>query len=641
MFTTLVALCSVLATACTGTPEQVDVGPGPEQQIEAFASSWEQARIDLAGQLTDAPDDATEVLGDVLVNLRPDEVTITPVEVRRTGPDTAESTVTVNWDLDAGPWEYTTTWNWLRSSAETDEGPTWTLAWSPAAIHPRLGARQTLAVRTTPATPGLLTDRNNAQIVAPTRIYSVVLLPDQVPDLAATAARLAALLTPIDPAATAETIVAEVTALRAEAAAAASTDSSAEDSSVAGTGPTATDAPDNAAPAALSYTVTNLREDEYLKVRNELDQIGGLSFPSEMRTLPLARNFARTLLGEVTAVIGERLSGKPGWRVATVDTTGADLETLTEQVQVPGEPVTLTIDATVQLAAEQALGEIAQPAVLVAIQPSTGEILAVAQNTRADELGAIALTGLYPPGSTFKIVTATAALSRGIITPESDIACPATVFIEGREINNGGFFDLGVVPVRLAVAKSCNTTFAQLATQMPPDALTEAARYYGIGLDFVIEGITTLTGQVPPAVSVVQRAENGFGQGEVLLTPFSAAMMAATAAAGSMPTPLLIRGTTTTVDQPAPVRDPAVQRDVASLMRSVVTEGTAEPLADLGEVHAKTGTAQYVAEDGADRAHAWTAGYRGDLAFAAFAVDGDNGGLAVGIIENFLEALPR
>lgn len=628
VLTAFLLVCAITAAGCTGTPPP-DPGPGPDSQVAAFAAEMGNGRIDLAADLTDAPDQADQLLSEVFLNLRPSELSVTPGPVTRTSPDSAESVATFSWAMPDGRWEYDAVWNWVRVEGQD---PEWVLTWSPTVVHPQLAARQTLVARTTPSEPGLLTDRNGNQVVAPVRIFSVVLLPDQVSDLGATAARLQALLTPFDPSATAERILAEVADAQGEAESTATPG----DTTTAGT----TGEPSTAEAAGSSYTVTNLREEEYFAVQAQLAEITGLTFPSEVRTLPVTPDFARTMLGEVVSATEQLRAGKPAWRVVTVDTTGSELETLFEQPAVAGRSVTLTIDTSVQTAAERALAEVPKPAVVVAIQPSTGEILAVAQNLQADELGSIALTGQYPPGSTFKIVTATAALNRGVITGESDVPCPGTVFIEGREVNNGGFFDLGVVPVRQAIAQSCNTTFAVLASQMPADALTEAAKSYGIGLDFVIEGITTLTGQVPPASSPVQRAENGFGQGQVLLTPFSAAMMAATAAAGSMPVPQLIRGTTTIVDQPAPDRSPAVQRAVQELMRAVVEEGTGSLLEGLGDVRVKTGSAQYIESDGSDHTHAWTAGYRDDLAFAAFIVDGDNGVKAVELVKRFLELMP-
>ena len=385
----------------------------------------------------------------------------------------------------------------------------------------------------------------------------------------------------------------------------------------------------------------NLREADYQKVKPQLDAIPGLSFPSEVRNLPPTKDFARALLGEVTPVAAKKMTGTNGWKVIIVDTTGGALETLADHPAVAGDRVTLTLDSTIQQAAEAALSSVSAPAVLLVMQPSTGELLAVAQNAAANAAGTPALTGEYPPGSTFKVVTATAGLDRGLIAPGQSVDCPGVFTIDGREIHNAHDFALGTVDSTLAFAKSCNTTFADLSTQMPANALPSAATDYGIGLDFVMEGATTLTGKVPDAQTTVQRAENGFGQGQVLITPFSALLMAATAANGTMPMPVLIRGSTTTVDKPAPVRSAQVQQGIQTYMKAVVDEGTGAGLEGFGDVHAKTGTAEFTATDGTTHAHAWTVGYLGDMAFAALVVGGEDSIVTNGVTAKFLAAIGR
>jgi cell division protein FtsI/penicillin-binding protein 2 len=277
---------------------------------------------------------------------------------------------------------------------------------------------------------------------------------------------------------------------------------------------------------------------------------------------------------------------------------------------------------------------------LLAMQASTGEILAVAQNAAANALGDPALTGLYPPGSSFKIVTATAGLTSGVIAPGQPVGCPGSLNIDGRLIRNHIDFDLGNVDSTLAFAHSCNTTFAAVAAELPPTALPNAATSYGVGLDFVVDGITTLTGKVQVAPSTVERAENGFGQGTVLLTPFGELLMAATAAHGTMPMPILIRGTTTTVDKPAPARPLKVQQDIQTYMRAVVTDGTAPQLQVINDAHAKTGTAEYIAEDGSTQTHVWNVGYRGDLAYVTMIVGGTDNKLTNDIAVDFLQRTP-
>ena len=92
-----------------------------------------------------------------------------------------------------------------------------------------------------------------------------------------------------------------------------------------------------------------------------------------------------------------------------------------------------------------------------------------------------ATMGLYPPGSTFKIITAGAAIDRDMATPNTLLACPGEIEIGQRMIPNYDKFDLGIVPMSRAFANSCNTTFAELASRMPAAGLTMAAAQYGIG----------------------------------------------------------------------------------------------------------------------------------------------------------------
>jgi cell division protein FtsI/penicillin-binding protein 2 len=204
-------------------------------------------------------------------------------------------------------------------------------------------------------------------------------------------------------------------------------------------------------------------------------------------------------------------------------------------------------------------------------------------------------------------------------------------------VPNDHLFDLGTVPLHTAFARSCNTTFAQLSARLGAGALTDAAHQMGIGMDYDIAGIATVTGQVPPSESMVRRAENGFGQGRVLASPFGMALVASTVAAGGrLPTPALIRGIDTRmVLGPVAPMPREVADAVRLMMREAVTQGTATALSGQGEVFGKTGTA----EDTAAGAHGWFVGFRGDLAFATLVVGADSSAPAVDVSRSFLSAL--
>jgi cell division protein FtsI/penicillin-binding protein 2 len=351
--------------------------------------------------------------------------------------------------------------------------------------------------------------------------------------------------------------------------------------------------------------------------------------------LPTDPHFAPAVMAEVKKAVVDQLDGQAGWRIVSTNQNGVDVAVLHEVEGSPAPSVSITLDRAVQDAAQHAVDTRGGKAMLVVIKPSTGEILAVAQNAGANADGLLATTGLYPPGSTFKMVTAGAAVDRDIATPNTMVGCPGHIDIGHRTIPNYGGFDLGVVPMSRAFASSCNTTFAELSSKLPPRGLTQAATRYGIGLDYQVEGITTVTGSVPPTVDLTERTEDGFGQGRVLASPFGMALVAATVAAGKTPVPQLIAGRPTTVAGDNTPISPKMVEALRPMMRLVVTNGTAKEIAGCGEVYGKTGEAEF-----AGGSHSWFAGYRGDLAFAALIVGGGSSEYAVRMTKVMFDSLP-
>jgi cell division protein FtsI/penicillin-binding protein 2 len=272
---------------------------------------------------------------------------------------------------------------------------------------------------------------------------------------------------------------------------------------------------------------------------------------------------------------------------------------------------------------------------MVVIQPSTGDVLAVGQNPAADAEGPVALTGLYPPGSTFKTVTVSAALQVGQVTPDSVVACPGSENIEGRQIPNDDNFDLGQVPLHTAFARSCNTTMGRLAVNLPPDGLPKAAAQLGLGIDYTASGMTSVTGKVPVADTAALRVEEGIGQGHVTASPFGMALVAAALARGSAPAPAIVAGQPGKPDRTPDPLPAGIADQVKSMMRETVTNGTATALQDIPDLLGKTGTAEYIDNT---HAHGWFVGIDGDLALAVFVSDAGSSGPAVEAAGRFLRA---
>lgn len=575
-------------------------GPsGPDAAAADFATAWSAGDIVAAAAATDDPKAATQLLTATRDALRPVSLKAEVTQVR-TATERAAASVTITWDLGQGR-----IWNYLGELdllPAPDAKEAWLVRWAPTVVHPQLAARQGLSLQTESPQPAPVVDRGGVPLLAATQVVNVLLDRQAAGNLPAVAGSLAKALSPLEPLITTASI----------------TDGAAR------------------TPDGQAYSVAVLRDIDYQQVKRDIYELPGVRFTSSQRLLAPDAGFARQVLPGVRTEMQSQINGVDGWSVRTVDSTGATVAALIEKPPTSGSTVTLGMDRAVQAAAEDAVEPLTQQTVIVAIAPSTGDLLAVAQNGAADAAGALALTGRYPPGSTFKMATASAAISGLKLTADSPVACPGQVVIGGRPVPNEGKFDLGTVPLRTAFAQSCNTTFATLGSQLGPDALPAAALQLGLGADFAVPGIVTVTGSVPASTDLVQRAENGFGQGQVLATPLGMAIMAATVAKGAPVVPELIRGRPTQVVKAATAPDAAVLAQLRPMMRAVVTEGTARRVSGRGEVYGKTGTAEYT-NDG--RSHGWFVGYRGDLAFAVLIVDGGSSTPAVVVADRFLAGL--
>ncbi len=551
-----------------------------------------------AAGLTDAPESAKNLLDQVRGALRPEKIDVTVRRVHgATGASTADADFQLAWHLPLGRlWAYES----RATLVSTDEQ--WKLHWTPSTLHPDLAAQQTVALREETPEPAPVLDRDGATLLEPQTVVTVLLDPADAGDPAQVAGKLAAALRPLDGTITEQSIMDGVKALR----------------------------------PGDSYPVASLRASDYQSVKAAVYELPGVRFPQQTRLLPVEKGLAGQVLPAIRSTVEGQLAGLAGWRVITVNAAGTEAAELYAHPAQPAGAALSTLSRRAQAAAQEALGPVGVPGALVALQPSTGEILAVAQNALADEQGAIALTGRFPPGSTFKLATAAAGLGTGQVRVDTPVDCPPTTTVDGRVIPNDKMFGLGTVPLISAFAHSCNTTFATVSTRLPPSALTDAARDLGIGADFVLPGLTTITGSAPPGRNTVQRAENGFGQGTVLASPFGMAIASATVASGRTPVPTLLRGGRTEVRQLGRPLNQDVLDGLRRMMRAVVTDGTGGVLAELPDVHGKTGTAQF--GDGT-QSHGWFVGYAGDLAFAVLLVGAGTSTPAVEASGRFLQAV--
>ncbi|MEV5704099.1 penicillin-binding transpeptidase domain-containing protein [Actinoallomurus sp. NPDC052274] len=338
-----------------------------------------------------------------------------------------------------------------------------------------------------------------------------------------------------------------------------------------------------------------------------------------------------------------RLAGTPALAVQIIGADGKPVRTLQRFGGTEGRPLRTTLDPKVQRAAGAALGDVTKPASLVALRPSTGEILAVANKPGGYNR---ALMGQYPPGSTFKVVTA-AALVAGGMNAATGVGCPATDTVGGRSLHNFQHEDFGTVPLREAFAHSCNTTFARLAVdRLGERRLGQVAAQFGFNAP-IVAGLPAVRASFPDTKDDASLAAAAFGQDQVLTSPLNMASVAAAAAAGVWRSPRLVDAALVSQAVDAKARkaepphrlQPAVERALHSLMPAVVSEGTAAGVRFPSGTAGKTGTAEY-GEGDDPPTHAWFIGYRGDLAFAVIVEGGGTGAEAAApIAARFLKAV--
>jgi hypothetical protein len=338
------------------------------------------------------------------------------------------------------------------------------------------------------------------------------------------------------------------------------------------------------------------------------------------------------VLTQLRAVYGERAGGTPGVELAVRhagDVPDTPLVTLSEGT--PGKLAT-TLSARAQTAAEKAVLRYPESSV-VAVRPSTGEVLAVA-NHRRDEFNA-AFQGQLAPGSTMKIVTAAMLIEEDVVTADGAAPCPDTAVWQSQVFKNiTGLTPNDSADFTNSFQRSCNTAFIKLIDEEPvtDESLTRTAEdKFGLGRDDWRTGIASFDGRVPVSTGP-DRAANAIGQGQVQMSPLTMASVTATAMTGSFRQPHLVAKS---LDDREFAKAEGLAPDTVAQLRQMMAATArvgsgAQAMRGLdGDIGAKTGSAEV---DRQATANSWFVGYRDDVAAAAVAQQGGRGGESAGPI---------
>ncbi len=407
----------------------------------------------------------------------------------------------------------------------------------------------------------------------------------------------------------------------------------------------------------------NMTLEEASLIKSQLLTPGGITVESRpVRTYPLHESMSHVLgsLGEVSRgelqsgspsvyrpgdLVGKSgvekayetyLRGVPGWERIEIDAKGRQIGRLGKKTPVAGADVYLTIDSDLQKFAEEVLTY--RAGAVVAVDPDTGRILAMVSKPEYDPnlfspaisstdwekltnnplhpLENRAIRGLYPPASTFKIVTAAAALAEGIVSPEDTLHCDGMMPLGGLKFRC--WTKHGDIALHRALVESCDVYFYKLGLKLGPAKLSKYATLFGMGRPTGIELPQELPGLAPTSAWKIRRYGEiwtpgetvtfSIGQGYMIATPIQMAMMAAVAAnGGKLLKPAIIEKITNAdkvvLYEHEPVERWALPLDESSLallkqaLHGVVSEetGTGRQCRVPGlRVSGKTGTSQVV-----------------------------------------------
>ncbi len=564
--------------------------PSAEPAVQAFLFAWQQQHYAQAAALaTASPDAVAADLADAFKQVDATQLFLTMDSVTQHG-GTAEATFTASVDLA----ETGRVWTYQGRFALSRIDGDWKVDWAPSVIDPHLGPGERLAVVTRFPSRAPVLDAEGRPLQVASRVYVLGVWPGRL---------------------------------------GAATDTAQDFANVTGLDATQVLGQITAAPPREFLTLASLDPTTFARWRSRLRGVPGLVIRPESERL--FQTEASGLVGHVGSEVDQvlrddgafylpgttvglsgleryyqnELLGTPTTEVVTVNAAGAVAGVLARWRGVPGSPVRTTINSRVQGAALTALDSAAYSGEIVAVQASTGHVLAVAQRQARHPLPAGGpLDAELAPGTAFTIVSAGALLGARLTMPATPISCENSLTVGGQTFTSDGTG--AQQPFSADFAQDCGTAFAGLSERLPPSAFAQAVKEFGIGSDWSALPVPAFSGSVPAAADDAIFAADTIGQGNVRVSLLSMAMIAAVVDSGRWRMPELVAG-----DPDGYVGralDPDELSALRALMRRAVNSGAAWAAGLPGpQVYGQVGLVRT-----ASGWMSWFAGFRGDVAFA-------------------------
>jgi cell division protein FtsI/penicillin-binding protein 2 len=566
-----------------------------EPTVGQFLLAWESRHYLAAAQLTTGnPRVVAAALASAYQRLDASNVSMSMGTVRQHGK-TAEAGFEADIDLSGSGLP----WNYGGSFALRDGANGWRIVWSPSVIVPGMTGQEQLAVVSQFYPRAQVLDGAGQALVVPSQVVQVGVYPGKLADPARTADALSA-----------------VTKIPA-AQIAGQIEENLQDDFL----------------ELITYTPS-----QYASLSAKLSAIPGLQV--RQTTEPLFESIAPDIVGQVgtetSAVLRtDGVEYRPG---TTVGLSGLELTFQRELVGTPrtdvvlqqsgktavdlrtwlGEPGTAvhtTLDSGVQLAADEALAGVPTSAAIVAVQASTGKILAVASQTAGGLPSLNPLSGQYEPGQAFTIISSAALLSTGRLAPSDPVPCPASNSVDGTIFTNDPPLPgLGSAPsFQTDFSNACATAFAGgLSLSLNANDLTKASSAFGIG-GWQLPDSPAFAGQIGQPTGEGPLAEDLIGTGGVRVSPLDMALAAGVVQSGRWHSPSLVAGES----DPSAASRSLESDQVLTALRDLMQSAMQTPQntgADVGgDVFGQTGSAPF--DSGGLRSN-WFVGYQGGIAFA-------------------------
>ncbi|MEU4809497.1 NTF2-like N-terminal transpeptidase domain-containing protein [Nocardia fluminea] len=519
--TLAIALCSCGVGGKTSESETV---------VQRFTEYLDDQDYGKAADLTSYPAAASATMKQMFEGLQSGTVDYEASQVIDLDKQSAIFSMEVAWNFgEKKDWTYTLQGT-VRKLAIG-----WRISWEPAVVMPQLTNNRTVKlVRTTAKPPPKVVDLPGETLMTEQTLNVIKIDPSRTGDLVGTTNALADAIEPVAPLITGPSLMQQL-----------------------------------AASQGKPIVAVNLRDGDFAILEPRMAKVPGVVMEKQPKLISADRRTRSPMLDALREVWQDSLEATAGWGVQIFEADGRFVSQVAGYQGPAGPDIAATMDQRLQRAAEDAVVSAGTAATVVAMQPSTGAVVAVAQNSYATEKGPIAFTGLFPAGGTMELFRTVAAATKN--KPPQDV------------------------------------TVQEAA---------EAATALGVGVDFKVAGLDEVTGRISTPGRSTEQVRQGAGADAVQVSPFGMAIAATAISRGSVVAPMIEAGKPGTTDTPVPaLPQPAVDR-----LRAMMNEGINKP--ETAALRGFRDITAFAARGGAD---GWLLATMGDLVFAVHIADVDSG----------------